>query len=232
MSRGNVSKVNFLKCSQGKWREKVPEGTVGSVIRKVKVEGKPEFEVNELVNDFVEGVIIAIGVHTHEEFGRSWNVTIQDGPEILVLQFKYDSGYAFQFLQKLPNVDLSKPVVFLPYYFEEDRKTRLVLKQDNIKVESYFSREDPHGYPPLGEGADKDDINLWKIQAIKFLKAFLEENIIKKLPKKETVEALIAPQLDPLPSSSGRPDPSNGVHDREREHREHTEPEEKDDLPF
>ena len=194
MARGNVQHRSYLTCSKGKWRERVTESTPGSTERIITPDDeKKPYSVFEIVNDYVSGIIRSIEVQDDNKgFGRQWLVTIQDGNEVLGLQFSYDSGYAFAFLSKLPNADVGKDISFYPYFFEEERKARLVLKQDNENIPSYFTKEDPKGFPafPEATGEDfKDDITIWKIEAMKFLVTYLNANIIGKLPgKPEEVE--------------------------------------------
>lgn len=185
MARGNVPHKSYLTCSKGKWRERVTESTPGSIGRTITPDDKSPYTVFEIVNDYVSGIIRSIEVQEDNKgYGRQWLVTIQDGNEILGLQFSYDSGYAFAFLSKLPNADVLQDISFHPYFFEEERKARLVLKQDNENVPSFFTKEDPKGFPTFPEGADKDDITIWKIEAMKFLVDHMEANIIDKLPGK------------------------------------------------
>lgn len=188
MARGNVQQRSYLTCSRGKWRERVTESTPDAVARTITPDepGKP-YTVFEIVNDYVSGIIRSIEVQDDQKgYGRQWLITIQDGEEVLCLQFRYDSGYAMAFLSKLPVVDLEQPVSFHPYYFDEERKARLVLKQDNENVPSYFTKEEPKGFPVFPEEGDdiKDDIVIWKIEVMKFLVAYLNKEIIPKLPGK------------------------------------------------
>jgi len=186
MARGNVQRKSYLTCSRGKWRERVTESTPGSVERTITPDepGKP-YTVFEIVNDYVSGIIRSIEVKEDTKgFGRQWLVTIQDGEEVLCLQFRYDSGYALAFLSKLPVVELDQPVSFYPYYFEEEKKARMVLKQDNENIGSFFTKEEPKGFPSFPEGGSKDDIVIWKIGVMKFLVAYLNKEIIPQLPGK------------------------------------------------
>ena len=176
------------------------------------------FEVWEIVDDFAEGIIRSIELEEDEKFGRKWAVTIQDDDEVLVLQFPYDSGYAIALLQKLPNVDLNHKVSFHPYYFDKDRRSRLVLKQQDLDIPTYFTREDPKGYPSLKEGYDDDDVKVWKIEVMKFLVKFLNEHIKPNLPDTEALKKMDAEaELAQGASMPGEDD---------------IPPEKDDDLPF
>lgn len=186
MARGNVQRKSYLTCSRGKWRERVTESTPGSIGRTITPDdGKSPYTVFEIVNDYVSGIIRSIEVQEDTKgYGRQWLITIQDGNEVLGLQFSYDSGYAFAFLSKLPNADVLQDISFYPYFFEKEKKARLVLKQDNENIPSLFTKEDPKGFPTFPEGANEDDITIWKIEAMKFLVAYLNKEIIPQLPGK------------------------------------------------
>lgn len=191
MARGNVQHKSYLTCSKGKWRERVTESTPGSIERVITPDdGKKPYSVFEIVNDYVSGKICSIEVQDDNKgYGRQWLVTIQDGDEVLGLQFRYDSGYAFAFLSKIPCATIHDSISFYPYYFEEERKVRLVLKQDNKNLPGFFTKENPKGFPVFPEAANKDDITVWKIEAMKFLVEYLNTHIIDKLPgEPENVE--------------------------------------------
>lgn len=232
MSRGTVQRKNYLTCSAGKWREKVDSTTPGAVFRHTTpLDGSPGRDVWEIVDDYVEGEIIDIQKTTHDEFGDKWEVTLKDGSVRLVLQIRYDSGYAMALLAKLPNVDITRPVMFLPYFFEEEKKARMVLKQEDMKIPTYYSKEDPKGFPPLEEGATKNEVQRWKLDVMDFLEEMVEKEIRPKLPPKDETDEMTGYEdrgnVDPGAGTSGAaadqaPDQPTGD----------PGPDEKDDLPF
>ena len=229
MARGTIQKRNYLTCSAGKWREKVDQGTPGSVSRTTEpLDGSPGKVVYEIVDDYVEGEIIAIKKNSHPEFGDRWEVYIQDGPTVLVLQVRCDSGYAIAMLSKLPNVDLMRPVMFIPYFFEAEKKARMVLKQEGMPIPTFYPREDPKGFPQFNEGASKNEVARWKLDVMDFLEDMVEQNLQPKLPGIPETDQISAyedrPQDPPpgaapqnLPADRGTGDPGPG---------------EPDDLPF
>lgn len=235
MARGNVQHKSYLTCSRGKWRERVTESTPGATARTITPEegGKQPYTVFEIVNDYVSGTIRSIEVQDdNKDYGRQWLITIQDDQEVLGLQFRYDSGYAFAFLSKLPNADVLQPISFYPYFFEEERKARLVLKQDNESIPSYFTKEDPKGFPAFPEGADKDEITIWKIDVMKFLVAYLNEHIMSKLPGKPEEKEISTEdnRSDAERSSIPGPGEDDVPQGKEKEIRDPNL--EEDDLPF
>lgn len=193
MARGSVQRKNYLTCSAGKWRERVSESTPGAISRMTTpLDGSPGKVVHEIVDDYVEGEILDIRKQEHDDYGDKWVITIKDGTSRLVLQVRYDSGYAMAMLTKLPNVDITRPVMFLPYYFEDEKKARMVLKQEGIKIPTFYSREDPKGFPPLAEDASKSDVKRWKIDAMEFLDAMVEKVVRPHLPPMDETEEITA----------------------------------------
>lgn len=217
MPRGTYEKKSYLQASRGKWRERSTEDNPNSTKRIVKRDDAPDKVIHEIVDDFVTGTLRVIEVKEHEEYGKSFNLTVTDEQEIMILVFKYDSGYAFSFLKRIFNCDLEKPITFIPYYFEEDRRTLLVLKQGDEKIESFFSKDTPGGMPSLSEEerTDKDAVAIWKINALKWLWNEVQEKI---LPNLESLEVgLPASDIQPPPlSEEDAPPPID----------------ETDDLPF
>jgi len=187
MARGTFEKKSYLSCSQGKWRQRVDKSNPDAKLRIAEGSDGSKREVYELVDDYVEGRIQKIWVDEHDKFGRSWAIQIYDGKETMVLQVNLDSGYSTHMISKLANCDLSKPIMFIPYYFEEEKKTVMVLMQNGSKIQSHFTKEHPNGFPPFPDGGDKDDIKIWKASANKFLIKFVEKNIIPKLPDDDQV---------------------------------------------
>ncbi len=183
MARGQFSKKDYLTCSLGKWRQKVDENTPNR-IQRINEKGNT---VNELVWDYVSGIIEKMYLEVNVEYGDKWCIQIRDGADVMILQVSVKSGYTSAMIPKLLNCDFLKPVEFRPYYFEEDKKARMVLLQDDQKVPNFYTREDPKDFPPFPTTGQADDLALWKIQTNKFLKKVVEEMILPKLPDPNTL---------------------------------------------
>ena len=236
MARGTIQRKSYLNCSVGKWREKVDQGTPGSTTRTTEpLDGSPGQVVTEIVDDYVEGEILDIRKTTHPEFGDKWEVFIQDGQQILVLQIRYDSGYAIAMLCKLPNVDLTRPVMFLPYFFPEEKKARMVLKQEGIEIPSFYPKEDPKGFPTFTEGASKNEIARWKLDVMDFLEDMIEQNLRPKLQGIPDTEQISAyedrPQAPPRGGAPQTAQPGTATVSSVNQEGD-PGPGEPDDLPF
>lgn len=85
------------------------------------------------------------------DYGKEWNVTIEDGDTKASLQMKYSSGYASAFLKTLPNVDLSKDVQLMPKSETTDGKTKttMFIKQDGKAIKWAYTKDNPNGLPSM-----------------------------------------------------------------------------------
>lgn len=230
MARGTLQRKNYLTCSSGKWRERVDKDTPGATFRETQpLDGSQGKKVWEIVDDYVSGEIIDIQKTHHDEYGDKWEVTIKDGSTRLVLQVRYDSGYAMAMLAKLPNLDITRPVTFIPYYFEEEKKVRMVLEQEGMDIPTYYSKEDPKGFPPLAEEASENEVKRWKLDVMDFLEDMVEKVIRPTLPEKDETDEITAHE-DRSPV-----DPDRGASQSSTEEPPETQappPEQEDDLPF
>ena len=202
MARGQRTRKEYLNCSLGKWRQRVdsvhPKGE-----QRTNENGTLVYEI---VDDFATGVLKKIYREVSEEYGDKWCLQVHDGNEILILQVSVNSGYTSAMIPKLLNCDLDQPITFMPYYFAEEKKARMVLEQNGAKVASFYTKEDPKDFPPFPDTGDPDDVSLWKIQTNKFLRNVVETMIIPKLPDAATVDAeagLAEATEDPRPSGRG-----------------------------
>jgi predicted DNA-binding transcriptional regulator AlpA len=91
-------------------------------------------------------------VKTREsDYGKDWQVYLQDEDGTAILSMRYSSGYASAFLKALPNVDLSREVTITPHIkIEGDKKrTGIFLNQDGKSVKWFYTKETTNGLPPL-----------------------------------------------------------------------------------
>lgn len=136
----------YLIISDGKICRRVQSPTTSSKERVTK-EGRI---VHEEFYHGWSGKITDIRTRT-SDYGKDWNVTIDDGQIRAILQMKYSSGYASAFLKTLPNVDLSKDVQLMPRADTIDGKTKttMFVKQDGAAIKWAFTKDNPNGLPPM-----------------------------------------------------------------------------------
>lgn len=193
MARGSHTEAGkiYLSVAFGKIRQKqtddgkkVDENTPGAVKRQTQ-SGADSYAIE---HDFVSGKIEKIFYKESTEYQNTFEVVISDGVENLQISFVEDSRFCFDFMKKLPNIDLSKEVKITAYDFNDrqtnKRKSGISIEQGGQKITSYYEKKDEngkwtmlHGFPsPEGtDFKDKDETKIYFIKVKKFLKAQFEK---------------------------------------------------------
>ncbi len=167
---GTFDRRTFINVTDGKLRQRVEPDHPQAKERKVTNPKTGDSKiVSELVYDFVEGNIIKIYAREQEGFGKQWIVEMQDGEEFFNISINYESGYAFAFLSRIFNVDISQRLRLTPYYIEDDRRAGIGIRQGGEKIKPYYTKDDPKDMPKLKNPDDESDRKIWKIQVLKFL---------------------------------------------------------------
>ena len=174
----NKSTAIYLTISDGKICRRVQSPTNSSIQRTTK-DGRV---VNEEHYNGWMGKITNI-VTRESEYGKEWNVTINDGTESAVLSFKYSSGYAASFLKALPNLNLNADVTFTPKSTEVDgkKRTTLFLNQNGTAVKWAYTKDNPNGCPGLKQIKVKG-VNTWDdSEMMEFLESMVNNEIVPQL---------------------------------------------------
>lgn len=204
MGLENNSNAIYLSISNGKICRRVSQKTDTSIQRT----NKENKEVHEEFYDAISGHITAIDVREHPEYGKFWNVTVSDGTQNYILQFKYSSGYASAFLKQLPNVDFDQMVKLVPKLTEENgkKKTTLFVNQYGAALKHFFTKDNPNGLPQLKQVKVKGQITWDDTEMMEFFENYVEQYIRPKLSKSkpvlqvpEAVEAGEDDNNEPLP---------------------------------
>lgn len=176
------SNAMYASITNGKFTIRISQPTSDSVQRTTK-DGKV---VNEETYDSVTGRIVAIDIREHQEYGKFWNVTVDDGENTAIIQFKYSSGYASAFLKQLPNVDFNAPVKLVPKLTETNgkKKTTLFINQFGSALKHYFTKDHPNGLPQLEQIKVKGVVTWDDTKMMEFFEKYVKENIQPKLSKK------------------------------------------------
>jgi hypothetical protein len=105
----------FLTVVAGKLREKVEEGTEGSVKRSGEVAGNP-FEKWELVYPGITAFITKVELQDGK-YGKNVLIHMTDAndEQFIVSMGAKDSRSGVPFMESLPNLDLTKEVTLSPY---------------------------------------------------------------------------------------------------------------------
>lgn len=145
-SINNNAAIIYLTITDGKICRKVTSPTATSKERINKL-GKL---VHEEFYKGWEGKIT--NIETREsDYGKDWNITIEDADTTAILQFKYSSGYASSFLKALPNVDLDVDVEIIPKLTIDGEKKRgsIILSQNAKGVKWFYTKDTPNGIPSM-----------------------------------------------------------------------------------
>jgi hypothetical protein len=171
------SALTFLTISDGKICRRLKSPSSTSITRQTK-DGRT---VHEEVYSGWKGVITNVKVRD-TDYGKEWQVYLDDEQGTAVLGFKYSSGYASSFLKALPNVKLSAPVTLSPKMtIEGDKKrTTLFINQDG-PVKWFYTKDNPNGLPGLKQIKVKGQVTWDDSEMMEFL-----ENMVKDLFSNDT----------------------------------------------
>lgn len=174
----NNSTAIYLTISDGKICRRVQSPTTSSIQRTTK-DGRV---VNEEHYNGWMGKIT--NIQTREsEYGKEWQVEINDGTSTVILSFKYSSGYAASFLKALPNVKLSEPVTLIPKVtIDGDKKrTTLFLNQNGAAIKWAYTKDNPNGCPGLKQIKVKGQSTWDDSDMMEFLESMVNNDILPQL---------------------------------------------------
>lgn len=193
--------------SDGTFREKVDKETPGAKFREYEVKDSKTKETVkgskwELVYNNIVGHIESIDFFSGD-YGKQIHVKISDQDEDVIWAQDVSSQFTEDFLKKLPNVDLSRPVKLVPFAFTTETgklKKGITLYQGDTKVTNFFydGVKNVNGYPdPEKPGAEmeNDDWKVYFIKARQFLVDYTAKNVIPKLETVQRVYDEPTPQI-------------------------------------
>lgn len=181
MGLENNNYAIYLSIGEGKITRRVQSPTKDSKQRTTK-QGKV---INEEIYDAISGNLTDIKVTTHKDFGKFWNIFLQDGDQTYCLQMNYSGGYSSGFLKALPNVDLKARVRLIPSMKMEGtkKKVALFISQHGHSLKHYYSKDHPNGLPQMEQKKVKGQIVWDDSDMMEFLEKMVNEDIIPKLRK-------------------------------------------------
>jgi hypothetical protein len=180
MALGNTSNAIFLSIADGKIVRQFKNPTANSKERTTKT-GKV---VHEEKYDYVEGIITSVNTRENE-YGKFWNITINDGGEEYIIQFNFSGGTASAFLKTLPNVDLSKPVKLTPKQTIENdkKKSTLFINQNGNALKWFWNKDNQGELPQLKKVKVKGKEQWDDSDMMEYLENYVNENIKPQLGK-------------------------------------------------
>jgi len=199
----------FLYVISGNIRQRVEEGTKGSVRRDFETSAGKKGTKFELVFKNWTGRIKDLVVKG-TDFGEQLSVVFEDA----TLQLNCDSRYFVDLIKKLRGLDINQPVTVSPYDFESNGKRRMGMSvvQHYKKVGSYYDRlkddntwETINGFPvPEGGGRylNKDDWKIYFLTVKKFLVGEVEK-IREVMERPEAAEPEQERNVEDMPVEEG-----------------------------
>jgi len=183
MALGNSSSSIYLSIADGKIVRRFKEPTANSKQRTSKI-GKI---VHEESYDYVSGIITDISTKD-SDYGKFWNIRLQDGADTYVLQFQYSGGYASSFLKSIPNANLGKEIKIKPRVeMNGDKKrTTVMLIQDETIIRWKWTKDNPGDLPGLKKVKVKG-VEQWDdSDMMEALEAYIDEHVKPKLKVSDT----------------------------------------------
>lgn len=207
----------YILGSDGTLRLQVDPNTEGARLRQYETSDGKKGEKWELIFKGLEGTIS--NMQTYEgEYGKNLLVTIAyDGGED-TLSINTATPYGEDFMKKLPNLDIDRPVKLVPYAFTDDngkvRKGITVMQEghgwEKDKAPNFFydpeKKKNLHKFPdPEGDTStfDTDDWKMYFTKARKFLVKYTEDNFVSKfehLRPKIEASTVAYPEMDGAPT--------------------------------
>lgn len=184
---------NYITILQGKFCQRVPEGTVGAIQRTNKLGNV----VWEKFYDSFEAKLV--GVRTQDgAYGKSWMFDFQDNEEVYHLQLSFSNSFATAFLKMLPNIDVTKKMKLQPSVklIDGKNKSSLFVNQNGASIKHAFTRDNPNGLPPMEQVTIKG-VQVWDDTAqLEFLQNMVMTTIVPRL------DAPLTPLETPAPATA------------------------------
>lgn len=178
MALENKVDGNYITILQGKFCQRVKEGTEGSVKRTNKL-GKI---VSEKFYDSFTARLVDIKI-ADGTYGKTWNFHFQDKGEVYILQLSYNNSFAMALLKTLPNVDLTKDMKVSPFTKEVDGKSKstLFINQDGVALKHFYTKDKPNSLPEWTQIVVKGE-KVWdSTDQLNFLEAMVNTLIVPQL---------------------------------------------------
>ena len=195
MSLENRQSGQFITILNGKFCQRVQEGTEGSEQRTNKL-GKTVWE--KFYTSFT-GKLVDIKTQDGT-YGKSWVFSFKDTGEVYHLQLSYSNSFATAFLKMLPNLDLTKEMKLSPSVKQVDGKNKssLFINQNGVPVKHAYTKDNPNGMPDMEQITVKG-VPVWDdTKRLEFLQNMVDTLILPKLEGSAVVEESSKSPLDTL----------------------------------
>ena len=144
-----ISDSKIVTIVRGKFTIRLPDDSndPNAVERELTKGVNAGKVVKELQYTGVEGKIVDAYVEESEFGAKFVTELVDDEDSKFKLQINLDSSYFPQLAKRMPNIDKDKSL-FLGLGFDRERERNfLYARQDGVKVEMKFTKENPNGMP-------------------------------------------------------------------------------------
>lgn len=179
------NQFTYVSTFNGMFVVKCKEGDQGAVKRK----NKKGDEVWEKHYNRLTGKIVSVKVIKDEVIGKQYEVIVQDGPNEYNLKFSTKSRIASGIILSLPNINFSEDVTIHIRMDNQDNTYCYLTQKKNPFDEKgeviprYFTKDDPHGMPPIENLGTDDDPEWSSGKRDMFLKSYIENELQEIMAK-------------------------------------------------
>lgn len=193
------SNISYMGVSEGMFIEtyNVSETTAGAEkIIVTNPQTKESYEKWVIKYRSLTGFIKNIS-WAHEDRIKSDQLKIElydpEDNETIVIQTGFNTGYARDFIKRLPNVKNFEGEVKLTCYQSqrEDDPSKYntgisIREKEGLEfsknpIPYYWTKDTPHNAPQITDEGVNGDFDIWKIKFSKYLKSYLDNEIPKKI---------------------------------------------------
>ena len=203
----------YVNIVGGKFATKAEENAEGAVSRV----NKNSKTVWEYLHDSLSGTIESIIVQKNEKLGAyEYVIDVNDVGNHYSVSVPAESKYGDSLASKVPNIEINVWTKLQPYDFEDKTKinpntgkpqkqTGISIVQNDVKVASAYTKENPNGLPQMEGKLDEEEYKIFKIQQRKFYRNMVEKTALDRETKsiiqdhKPKVTPSIQSQDDDLP---------------------------------
>lgn len=213
----------FYAVFDGSFRTKVPEGTPDALTRV----NKNNKEVHERMVPALFGFIENLEFE-ESDYGKRIKITLDanDDGAHPIISIGVESKDGRDFLRKLPSIDLTKEVRFMPYKFTPDDSDQersgisITQRGENekfdVKVENFFwdkeKTEYKHGHPSIDyDTAKESERKIYLIQRDEFLLDYAVKHVLPEFAATMAPEAPKMPQVTREPLDAVIDDPNDKI---------------------
>lgn len=179
-----------IKATDGKFHEKVPEGTEGSEVVEYELKDGTKGKKSVIKYPRIENVFITNVEFEDGDYGKNVLVTLSDGENEIVWAQGTKTPFGEDLMKKLPAVDFAEKLTIQPYSFPSEKTGKPVrgvnIYQTSDKVLSHFwdGEKAINGIPEYdkvdAKSFDSDDWASHFTTVRKFLVNYIEEHVRPK----------------------------------------------------